>query len=55
MVRTAMEVTCRTLLADPNTSLVVNNSKDAYPHDHGFAVNRSTPEAFNYHAGRWFH
>ena len=31
-------------------SLIVTNSKDAYPHDHGFAVNSSTPEAINHHA-----
>jgi hypothetical protein len=25
----------------------MTDSKDAYPHDHGFAVNTSTPEAFS--------
>jgi hypothetical protein len=28
----------------------VTNSKDAYPHDHGFAVSSSHPEAINHHA-----
>jgi hypothetical protein len=30
--------------------VTVTDSKDAYPHDHGFAVNVSTPEAINHQA-----
>ena len=47
-----LEVACRTLrvLTDLDPALVVTNSKDAYPHDHGFAVNSSTSEAIYHHA-----
>jgi hypothetical protein len=49
-LHTAMEVACRTLLRDLDPSLIVTDCRDAYPHDHGFAVNISTPEAINHHA-----
>jgi hypothetical protein len=47
------EVACRSLRVlrdDLDPSLIVTDSRDAYPHDHGFAVNASTPEAINHHA-----
>ncbi len=49
-LHTAMEFACRTLLRELDPSLIVTDSKDAYPHDQGFAVNTSTPEAINHHA-----
>ncbi len=43
-LHTVMEVACCTLLSDLDPSLIVLDSRDAYPHDHGFAVNASTPD-----------
>ncbi len=48
--RLHMEVACITLLRDLEPSLILTDSRDAYPHHQGFAVKASTPEAINHHA-----
>ena len=50
LLHSALEVANRTLHGELDPTLVVTNSRDAYPTDHGFEVNSMIPEAINHHA-----